>query len=141
MTTHLLDEAQAIAIIAPVKPLLSRELHGAFKDWTTVLQENPDETGGLTPRVRWGFIHDRWVNRLTKAIAGGGYPMIRLTKARGGLNVVVISDRIDLKLKKLDPNLRSRNVQTGQTVAFDNQQTRGSGRSRARYERDRRVRP
>jgi hypothetical protein len=121
MTTHLLDQAQAASLIAPVAPLLSGELHGAFKDWTTVLQNNPDETGGLCARVRWGFIHDRWVYRLTRAVAGGDYPMLRLGKSRG-LNVAVVSDRIVLKLKKLDPGLRSRNIQTGQTVAFDNQQ-------------------
>lgn len=121
MTNHILDEAQASTLLEPVKALLVSELHGAFGDWTTVLRNNPGETGGLGRSARCRFVHDRWVFRLKTAMASGKYPTLRLDR-RNQLNLVVVGDKIALKLKKLDPGLRSRNIQTNQTVAFDNQE-------------------
>jgi hypothetical protein len=116
----LLTQAEADHLLAPYKAVLLTILHGALDDWHDTLTRQPTTTGGLTARTRASFVHDRAVARLAAAL--GDHPGLRLKKARGGLFVVIVHDRLVLKIKKLDKRLRSRNIATQQTLAFATQE-------------------
>jgi hypothetical protein len=58
------------------------------------------------------------VHRLAVVETSGDCPGLRLKKING-LFVVILEDKLMLKLKKLNVGLRSRNIRTGQTTAFD----------------------
>ena len=111
---------EAEEFLRDFRGILSGAIVGALSDWDTVLRANPNETGGLSTSARARVIHDRTVHRLGVEEASGSYPGLRLAKIRG-LYVVILNDTLMLKLKKLDLNLRSRNIRTGQTAAFDQQ--------------------
>lgn len=114
-------QEQAEAFLKPFKPTLSGAIRGAFEDWSSLLGKAPVETAGLSTQHHRRYIHDRTVFHLNKAELEGAVPGLRLTKARGGLFIVVLRDQMVLKLKKLGITLRSKNIQTGQTRAFDHQ--------------------
>jgi hypothetical protein len=101
-------------------PLLRDAIREAFDDLAVTLRKSPDTTGGLSTRTNRSFIHDRIAHRLFLAEVSGNHPGLRVRTVRG-LKVVIIGDRLLLKLKRLDPRFRSRNIQTEQTRAFDNQ--------------------
>ncbi len=107
-------------IIRPHASLLRAAVSDSFEDWSLLLQRSPAETAGVSNYVRTRYVHDRTVYRLATAQASGDHPGLRVTKVKG-LWVVVLSDAILLKLKKLTVSLRSKNIQTNQTVAFDHQ--------------------
>lgn len=113
------QEAAELAI-GPHKAVLRAAIADSFQDWTELLQRNPEQTGGLSNYVRTRFVHDRTVHRLTVAETTGEHVGLRVRKIKG-LWVVVLSDALILKLKKLTIGLRSRNIPTGQTISFDNQ--------------------
>lgn len=112
------DDAEQL--LEPFKPVLFGAFTGAFSDWSSLLQRAPEETAGLTKFVRTRYLHDRVVNRLQREELRGSVPGLRVRQING-LQVAVLHDSLMLKFKKLDRNLRSRNIQTGQTVAFNNQ--------------------
>lgn len=121
MRTHsVLSQAQAEAVIEPYKAVLDGAISGAFEDWAAVLQAAPEQTAGLSVFTQTRFVHDRMVHRLATAEASGLAPGLRLQSKRG-LHVAILRDQIQLKLKKLSTTLKSRNIQTKQTIAFDQQ--------------------
>jgi len=117
---HVPDQSAAERVIRPHAEVLRDAVVGAFGDWSSTLQASPKATAGLSVYARTRFIHDRTVARLVAAQASGNHPGLRVTKVEG-LWVVVLSDAILLKLKKLSVTLKSRNIQTGQTRKFDRQ--------------------
>ncbi len=119
-TSTLLTKPLATRIIKPHSEVLVGCFDGAFDDWAKILGSRPTETAGLSTRTRTCFIHDRVVYRLQVAENAGETPGLRVRKVRG-LNVAILNDRLMLKFKKLDNRLRSRNIPTGQTIAFDHQ--------------------
>jgi len=120
MRTCVLSQDEAERAVEPFRNTLASSILGAVEDWEAVLGESPTRTGGLSNFTFTRFVHDRTVHRLQTAQAAGECPGLRMKKVRG-LWAAVIDDQMMLKLKKLDSRLRSRNIQTGQTLAFDNQ--------------------
>lgn len=114
------DQGDAEDLLGDFGVVLGGAVKSAFSDWGTILRTNPAETGGLSTSARARIIHDRTVHYLAVAEASGDYAGLRLKKIKG-LYVVILKDKLMLKLKKLDMNLRSRNIRTGQTTAFDQQ--------------------
>jgi hypothetical protein len=110
----------AAKFLRPFAAVLDAAVKGAFADWGELLRLNPDKTAGLSTTCRARYIHDRTVHRLAVVEASGDCPGLRLKKIKG-LYVVILRDTLMLKLKKLDVSLRSRNIRTGQTTAFDMQ--------------------
>jgi hypothetical protein len=119
-TPPIFTEAQAEEFLRPFKPTLAGAIRGAFRDWGAMLMKAPQETAGLSPYVRARYVHDRTVFHLNKAEVQESCPGLHLVK-RHGLYTAELRDQMVLKLKKLDGGLRSRNIQTGQTQAFDTQ--------------------
>lgn len=118
----MLSEEDSRALIKPYRDVLAQSLRGAVDDWGALLAlpKSAALTGGISPRTRAGYIHDRVVNRLQQIEIQGSVPGLRMVKIRG-LWVVVVRDQLILKLKKLDKSLRSRNIPTLQTKSFDEQ--------------------
>lgn len=114
------NQQDADSFFGGFREVLSAAVIGGHSDWEHLLRNNPQETGGLSNSARARVIHDRTVHRLAVAEASGAYPGLRVVKIRG-LSVVILGDAVMLKLKKLDVTLRSRNIRTGQTTAFDRQ--------------------
>lgn len=110
----------AADFLEPYGAVLAEAVQGAYADWGAVLANNPGETAGFSSTARARCIHDRTVHRLGIVEAAGTCEGLRLTKIRG-LYVVILGDQLMLKLKKLDVSLRSRNIPTKQTTAFDMQ--------------------
>ena len=115
---QIFDPSEADEFLRPYKAVLGGAIVGAFADYTGILRDDPNRTAGLSKFTRTRFVHDRTVHRLAIAEASGDYAGLRLVKIRG-LWVVILRDTLMLKLKKLDANLRSRNILTGQTSAFN----------------------
>lgn len=122
VSTLVLTQDEAERLLEPLKSMLSEHIRAVFDDWSAVLAASPKQTAGLTHKTQRPFLHERIVRRLAEAEASGNYPMLKVKKLSGNLAVVVIADRLTLKLKKLDKGFRSRNIATGQTQAFDNQE-------------------
>jgi hypothetical protein len=114
------DGEAAADFLEPFGPVLAAAVRGSYSDWHMILAANPAETAGLSSTARARFIHDRTVQRLAVVEAAGTCTGLRLIKIRG-LYVVVLQDKLMLKLKKLDVSLRSRNIPTMQTQAFATQ--------------------
>lgn len=119
----MLTQETAERLIEPHKGLLAGSIRGAVTDWTSLLSLDGAATlmGGLTPRTRASYVHERVVYRLLQAEASGECDGLRMKRGRGGLWVAIINDQIVLKLKKLDRELKSRNIPTMQTAHFDHQ--------------------
>jgi hypothetical protein len=114
------DQSTAQKILDKHKEVLFSAIGGAFDDWSALLQKAPEQTSGLSMTLRARYIHDRTVSRLEVAEINGDCPGLRL-RNKQGLKVAIIEDKLILKFKKLDAGLRSSNIQTRQTVEFDNQ--------------------
>lgn len=120
-TQQIGDPEQAEVLVGPFRVVLRGAITGAFDDWAALLGKAPTETGGLTAFTRTRFIHDRIIQRLAIAETTGEFPGLRIAKVKG-LHVAILHDRLMLKLKKLNATLRSRNIQTQQTMDFDKQE-------------------
>jgi hypothetical protein len=119
-TQPVFQQTDAEDILGPYRSVLFDAISGSWSDYATVLRERPSETAGMSSFTRTRFIHDRTVHRLAVVEAAGEHPGLRLKKIRQ-LWVVILDDVLMLKLKKLNAKLRSRNIATGQTKAFDKQ--------------------
>ena len=117
---QITTKADAEKIVRPHAPALSGAIFGALDDWRALLQDNPTPTAGLSTRTQNSYIHDRIVFRLSSLWSENPNGGLRMTRVNG-LHVAILNDAVMLKLKKLNVKLRSRNVPTGQTAAFDNQ--------------------
>jgi len=122
-TPPISTPAQAAEFLRPFKPTLSGAIRGAFEDYAKLLTNSPKETAGLSAQHHRRYIHDRTVFHLNRAELEAAVAGLRLEKVRGGLYVVILRDQMVLKLKKLDVTLRSKNIQTGQTKAFNVQES------------------
>jgi hypothetical protein len=119
-TGQIANSGEAVEFLHAFAPVLNASVRAAHTDWGLLLQESPERTAGLSTTLRARYIHDRTVHHLGRAETAGECQGLRLRKIRG-LYVVILSDRLMLKLKKLDVTLRSQNIRTGQTTAFDEQ--------------------
>jgi hypothetical protein len=115
----LMTRQEAQELLGPYQAVLSEVIRAALVDWEKLLSEVPHLTGGLRGRTRSSYVHERIVHRLQAVVPQ--HHGLRLGRARGGLAILIVRDQLILKLKKLDDQLRSSNIMTGQTALFNAQ--------------------
>lgn len=120
-TSQISDPTAAANILKAHADSLSAAILGAHEDWDAIISKSPVETAGLTAGTKSSVIQNRIVFRLQQAHAEDPHAGLRVTTING-LQVAVLNDQLMLKLKKLNEDLRSRNIPTGQTKAFDAQE-------------------
>lgn len=103
---HVLPMDQAEEIVRPYFDAFDSCFRTAWDEWKSLPEKY---VSSLTPRTRAAFINDRAVYHTKRLFAD--HEGARLVERRGFLTVLV-GDKVEIRLKKLDHNKKTRNILT-----------------------------
>ena len=113
-----IDREAAQKIITPdvAKPLFEA-IHLAYSDWDKHVTPEARATTSFTTKS--SFINDRMIFHAKDKLQA--FPKKVAFKTRNGRTHLVIDGTVEIKLKKLNRNLRPANIQTATVIDYHNQ--------------------
>ena len=117
---HLISRTDAEAVLAPWTPLLRDTLKEAWDYVQTLLDGEPSARLSFDRATRASMVYDRFVVLLEQRLFG--QQGVQVTR-RGKMLLVLIGGRIRLRFKRLDGQLRSKNIPTAQQCGLYHQMT------------------
>lgn len=107
--TGRVSRDDAITHLNEFLPIFRGCLDQAWEFVEQVFSDNPERRVAFCPATRAGMLYDRLVQLVKQSL--DGHPRVEVTH-RGRMLRLIIDDTIMVRFKKLDENLRAKNVRT-----------------------------
>ncbi len=107
--TGIIPRDEAMALLADLLPVFRDCLDQSWQFVEQVFDEAPERRAAFTPTTRANMLYDRLVQMVRQAL--DGHPRIQLAH-RGRMLRLIVDQRVLVRFKKLDEDLRARNVRT-----------------------------
>ncbi|MEN9937937.1 MAG: hypothetical protein RLZZ387_4516 [Chloroflexota bacterium] len=114
--TYDISVTEAKAVMQPHLPTLSEGIQQGWAEWSLLAQNKP----WLSARARASIVHDAIWAAVKQRFTGVDGTAIVESR---GLRVLVLEDHIAIRFKKLDRELRPKNIWTQQQLAFVRQES------------------